>query len=101
MTGDVTPRMKTTRGKRGKGKERKAAFKTIRLSVEARSHGHCEARLVGCDERGEHVHHILMRSQGGSDDLTNLLMCCRVCHDSIHRNPALSYSMGLLKRSSA
>lgn len=30
------------------------------------------------------VHHIIFRSQGGSDDESNLLTLCKSCHDSLH-----------------
>jgi len=35
------------------------------------------------DKRLE-VHHIIFRSQGGSDDETNLLTLCKTCHDGLH-----------------
>lgn len=30
------------------------------------------------------VHHIIFRSQGGSDDESNLITLCKECHDAIH-----------------
>lgn len=35
------------------------------------------------DKRLE-VHHILFRSQNGSDEATNLLTLCKTCHDGLH-----------------
>ena len=35
------------------------------------------------DKRLE-VHHLVFRSQGGSDDETNLLTLCKTCHDGLH-----------------
>ena len=35
------------------------------------------------DQRLE-VHHLVFRSQGGSDDETNLLTLCKSCHDGLH-----------------
>ena len=29
-------------------------------------------------------HHIVFRSQGGTDDLSNLLTLCLRCHDAVH-----------------
>jgi 5-methylcytosine-specific restriction endonuclease McrA len=29
-------------------------------------------------------HHIVFRSQGGTDDLSNLLTLCMRCHDGVH-----------------
>ena len=31
------------------------------------------------------IHHILHRSKGGSDDLDNLILVCRRCHNTEHR----------------
>lgn len=50
---------------------------------------------------GNHVHHLRTRALGGTDDLDNLLTVCLAAHDLIHRNPARSYELGLLKRRSA
>lgn len=33
-----------------------------------------------------HVHHLVFRSQGGSDSPANLLTLCIDCHDSLHRS---------------
>lgn len=64
-----------------------------------RANDRCEAKCCpGCTGRAEHAHHILMRSQGGADDPSNLLAVCWVCHDHIHRNPDESYAAGRLQR---
>ena len=31
-----------------------------------------------------HVHHIMYRSNGGSDDESNLITLCRTCHNNVH-----------------
>ena len=61
----------------------------------------CEAMipLAGCTFRGEHLHHRLMRSQGGQHTVENLIRICHRCHHFIHMNPAWSYERGLLVRS--
>jgi len=42
-------------------------------------------RCVHCGRRlGLHIHHVRFRSNGGADDLTNLLCLCRLCHASLH-----------------
>ena len=33
---------------------------------------------------GLNIHHILFRSQGGKDELSNLILLCRPCHDKAH-----------------
>ncbi len=42
---------------------------------------HCKGKSK--DKRLE-VHHIIFRSQNGSDEETNLLTLCKTCHDSLH-----------------
>lgn len=82
-----------------KRRKRDTEYARVRLAVEARAEGWCEARLVGCNGRGDAAHHILRRSQGGEDIESNLLWVCNsVCHSQIHGNPERSYAMGLLKR---
>ncbi|HXA33387.1 MAG TPA: HNH endonuclease signature motif containing protein [Acidimicrobiales bacterium] len=56
-----------------------------------------------CEVPGEHlgglsVHHRLRRSQGGTNDLENLLLVCARHHRHIHDHPAASYEAGTLLR---
>lgn len=55
------------------------------------------ARMEGhqCYGAG-HVHHILRRSQGGSDHPSNLVLLCAAAHDWTHNNPAEAALFGLL-----
>lgn len=60
----------------------------------------CEARASEkCTGRAVHTHHRKLRSQGGTDDQSNLLAVCLQCHHHIHMNPALSYERGWLVKS--
>ena len=43
-----------------------------------------------------HCHHIKRRSQGGSDEASNLLVVCARCHQFIHDHPAESRRRGYL-----
>lgn len=67
----------------------------VRAEVAERAGGVCEA----CGAYGvHHMHHRKMRSQGGRDEAVNLVHIHSRCHDYIHANPELSYSVGLLVR---
>ncbi len=46
-----------------------------------------------------HAHHLLRRSQGGTDLPDNLAAVCTSHHDWIHAHPARAVTLGLLRRS--
>lgn len=46
-----------------------------------------------------HRHHRRMRSQGGSDDSSNIMLVTPQQHVWIHLNPAKAYEMGWLVKS--
>ena len=52
----------------------------VRQAVRARDGLRCR----WCGAGGEQVHHVLYRSQGGSDDLHNLVLLCTGCHSRAH-----------------
>jgi hypothetical protein len=64
-----------------------------------RSEGICEANIDGCGQFATQAHHRKMRSQGGNNELTNLMHVCHGCHSKIHQFPERSYGMGFLVRS--
>lgn len=73
--------------------------KDIYAQVVLRDQG-CRASLLAPDVRcfGRlDPHHVLRKSQGGPDTLDNLVLLCRAHHDHVHRNPAWSKSVGLLR----
>lgn len=87
------------RGQRGRSVTYQTEFLAQRPKVRERSGGVCEAQVAPtCSGRASHVHHILPRGQGGTNDLANLLDTCPFCHMSIHANPASSYERGFLLR---
>ena len=46
-----------------------------------------------------HVHHIVFRSQGGSDSPDNLITLCKTCHDDLHKQEnAAKESLKLQKK---
>jgi hypothetical protein len=81
--------------------ERKVAYDDELLSMRelvlARAMGVCEiCRWAPI----AHLHHKLRRSQGGTNDLSNLLGVCLDDHEFLHANPAYSYEKGWLVRRS-
>jgi hypothetical protein len=77
-------------------------YTKVRGWVRDRAGGMCEARIDGvCIDRGEHAHHLLRRSQGGPDDMGNLIWVCAPCHGHIHANPAWAVENGLLRKRGA
>jgi 5-methylcytosine-specific restriction endonuclease McrA len=37
-----------------------------------------------CQSKAVDVHHIVFKSQGGKDEIKNLMALCRKCHDKAH-----------------
>lgn len=48
---------------------------------------YCEHHFIeyGAMIKGVDIHHILYKSQGGTDDINNLIGLCRDCHDQAHQ----------------
>jgi hypothetical protein len=83
---------------------RKASAKSVipasvRDEVAGRSGGWCEINHPLCDGNARHMHHVLLRAQGGKHEASNLLHVCAQGHAFIHANPSLSYEQGWLQRS--
>lgn len=68
----------------------------VRGEVVARALHRCE--ILGCDQGVDHLHHRLMRSQGGPHTATNLVALCWPHHSDLHDHPERSYALGLLVR---
>lgn len=50
-------------------------------------YGYCPDEFVPClicGKQAVDIHHIIFRSQGGTDDISNLIPLCRECHDKAH-----------------
>jgi 5-methylcytosine-specific restriction endonuclease McrA len=45
-------------------------------------------------KKGLHVHHIVPRSQGGSNYVDNLLTLCKECHIEVHRHDKSTHPHG-------
>lgn len=67
--------------KRAEKASERTQWMRVRREVLARDGHRCRA----CGQsHGLDVHHVVMRSLGGSDDATNLIALCRDCHTSVH-----------------
>lgn len=67
----------------------------VRQFALGRSEFRCE--YPECYLLADHVHHILPRSAGGTDDLGNLAALCWSHHRWVHDNPAKARELGLLR----
>jgi 5-methylcytosine-specific restriction endonuclease McrA len=62
-------------------RERQKNWKQLSTAVTKRDGKHC--RVCGAIHALD-LHHLLMRSLGGKDELMNLAWICRDCHRAIH-----------------
>ncbi len=102
--------LKPSKGNLGASRRRLSPFSTKRRKYQAefhaaseavryRSGAMCEARIENvCTVRAIHVHHRLMRSSGGGNQVANLLHLCRACHEFIHAHPEWSRERGFILR---
>jgi len=68
------------RGKRGQFP------RVVREAIVDRDNGLCQM----CFAKGEEIHHIKYRSQGGRGVFTNGLLLCHLCHRKAHDEPEIS-----------
>lgn len=72
--------------------------KQLRAQLWWRCQGYCEKCETHIDQNNFAAHHRQLRSQGGKDDIQNLVALCHNCHNlgtkSIHLNPKHSYLTG-------
>lgn len=70
-----------------------------RVALRERAQHMCEVRIPGiCQSHGTNAHHRKNASQGGTDELSNLLLCCGSgttgCHGWITEHPGESKRRG-------
>lgn len=74
------PRKKKTPAWKRKANKRRDVYH----AVQERDHFTCRQ----CGQYTEAVpHHVVPRSQGGSDDPDNLILLCEECHRTLHEAP--------------
>lgn len=81
------------------GRKPDVDWRPINAALERRSQGYCERCGKPTTIDLGHRHHRQLRSQGGDNSLSNLVLVCGVCHGEIHQRPALAYLDGWLVKS--
>ena len=61
----------------------------LSLSVRNNVHRKYKSKCGNCGGTGEHIHHIVPISLGGSNNIGNLVLLCADCHHKIHDISAL------------
>lgn len=86
---------------------RRASFAELddfRNAVAKRALWRCEGATPACppgSHVGHHAHHVVRRSQGGTNDPSNGVWLCASAHRWVHEHPAEARMMGLLDRARA
>lgn len=60
-------------------------FENIKSYILFRDNYTCQHCKGKSKDSKLHVHHIVFRSQGGSDNASNLVCLCKLCHDKLHQ----------------
>ena len=68
--------------KRESAKATRANWRDVSRLVRERDGGKCRI----CGREGHEVHHVVMRSRGGKDEPSNLVLVCRSCHADAHQH---------------
>jgi hypothetical protein len=72
-------------------------FANTRASVLTRDNYTCQQCKGKAKDPRLEVHHIVFRSQNGSDEENNLLTLCKTCHDGLHAGTVILKHMGKKK----
>ena len=59
-------------------------FENVKMMVRARDNYTCQHCKGKKKDTKLEVHHIVFRSNGGSDEPENLITLCKTCHDALH-----------------
>lgn len=59
-------------------------FYNVKNYVLHRDNYKCQSGQKGSHSKKLHVHHVVFKSQGGSDSPNNLLTLCETCHNDLH-----------------
>ena len=100
----LQPRPHVDRKKRAPVKPRNRAtaeaYAQLRVTVHARAGGRCERCGTPVGVHDMEAHHRKLRSQGGRDELVNLVALCSDCHHTqVHAHPERARGEGWIVRS--
>jgi ATP-dependent DNA helicase RecQ len=73
-------------------------WEEIRRQVLRRDGYQCVQCSANLREDGAHVHHLLPRASGGSDEPANLVSLCPMCHAAVHPHLGVGLARRLLQR---
>ena len=62
-------------------------------------HGKGEQDIILCEKCGQvavDIHHKKYKSQGGTDDIDNLIALCRKCHSDIHLAKTKNFKVNII-----
>lgn len=62
-------------------------YKSANDYIDAQQHGKC---LICGSKKITHHHHVLHRSEGGTDKVKNIVGLCDECHDRVHKDADLN-----------
>ena len=65
-------------------------YNNVRSYLMSREQGKCQFCGESFEGRSAHIHHIIPRSKGGTDRVSNLAILHKECHEKIHRENLLN-----------
>lgn len=65
-------------------------YENVKAFILAREHGRCQLCNKEYDNNGWHLHHIILRNEGGTNKPDNLALLHEKCHDKLHKQKLFS-----------
>ena len=75
-----------------KGTFRNGVNPELRELIKTRDNSTCQVCSRGIEDVYLQVHHIIPVSNGGSDDVSNLILLCSSCHTTVHQTGWQEYT---------
>lgn len=87
----ATSNYKKQQRKIAKGKYRNGVPIELKGIIHERDDYTCQNCRVRVEQYKMQVHHIKPVSEGGDDDLSNLILLCKTCHSEVHKEGYENY----------